>query len=290
MGAGNMTGWIGLALVYGILKGGREIAKKKALGKSAVLEVLFFYTLLSFVMVVPDAKNAMGLQPVQYLYVALKSFVIFIAWLCGFYALDKMPVSLYGVLDLSRMLFSTLLGVVFIGERLTWTLTAALVMVTAGLMLLRVKHGGSNTMEREKVTAVTLLLALASCFLNSVSGTMDKVLMRSMNSSQLQFWYMLFLTLFYAVFLIARKEKFNWRRTLGNGWIWLMSLVFVIGDRALFLANGIEGSRVTVMTLLKQSGCIVTILGGKLVFGEKDTGWKLMCAGIILAGIVLSVL
>ena len=51
--------WMLLVLVYGLLKGAREIVKKKSLQYSSVMEVLFFYTLFAFLMVVPDYKNAM---------------------------------------------------------------------------------------------------------------------------------------------------------------------------------------------------------------------------------------
>ena len=103
--------WIFLVLFYGILKGVREIVKKKALQKSTVMEVLFFYTFLAFLFVLPQAKDAGGLEPKYYFYIGLKSFVIFLAWICSFKAISKMPISLYGVLDLSRVLFATLLGV-----------------------------------------------------------------------------------------------------------------------------------------------------------------------------------
>jgi drug/metabolite transporter (DMT)-like permease len=75
-----------------------------------------------------------------------------------------------------------------------------------------------------------------------------------------------------------------------NGWIWLLALLFVAADKALFIANGMEASKVTVMTLLKQSGCVVTILAGKFIFKEKNVGYKLFCAGIIVIGIVIGVL
>ena len=108
--------WMLLVLLYGVLKGVREVVKKKALTKNTVMEVLFFYTLLAFLFVVPDAKNAMGMEPKYYFYVALKSFVIFLAWIFSFKAIDKMPISIYGILDLSRVLFATLLGVFVLQE------------------------------------------------------------------------------------------------------------------------------------------------------------------------------
>ena len=71
--------WMLLVLLYGVLKGAREIVKKKALTKSSVIEVLFFYTLLGFLFVTPQAPSAMGLEPKYYFWIALKSFVIFLA-------------------------------------------------------------------------------------------------------------------------------------------------------------------------------------------------------------------
>ena len=111
--------WIALVLVYGILKGVREVVKKKSLEKSTVMEVLIVYTLLAFLMVVPDYKNAMGVEPKFLVFIAFKSFVIFVAWICSFKAINRMPISLYGVLDLSRVLFSTLLGTAVLGEVLS---------------------------------------------------------------------------------------------------------------------------------------------------------------------------
>ena len=65
--------------------------------------------------------------------------------------------------------------------------------------------------------------------------------------------------------------------------------MFVIGDKALFIANGMADSRITIMTLIKQSGCIVTIIGGKFIFKEKNTAYRFFCAAVIICGIVLGV-
>ena len=281
--------WMLLVLLYGVLKGVREVVKKKALTKNTVMEVLFFYTLLAFLFVVPDAKNAMGMEPKFYFYVALKSFVIFLAWIFSFMAIDKMPISIYGILDLSRVLFAMLLGVFVLKEVLGLYQITGLALVSAGLILLKFRPRSTKNGQKENVQVIYVLSAFASCILNAVSGLMDKLLMRDISSSQLQFWYMLFLVSYYGIYLVVTRTTIR-KSVLKNGWIWLLSLLFVIADRALFIANGMEGSRVTVMTLIKQSGCVVTILAGKFIFKEKNIGYKLFCAAVIVAGIVISVL
>lgn len=314
-----MGAWIWLVLLYGVIKGVREIVKKKSMEKNTVLEVLFVYTLLSFLMVVPGAPKAGGVEGRTMLFIALKSFVIFVAWILSFKAIKRMPISLYGLLDLSRVIFSTLMGVIVLGEVMSLWQVAGLTLVCMGLLLYRYRtgqtHGGekkrnktdrraavkgevtgadrnaaANGEPAERVETGIVLFALLSCLLNGVSGTMDKLLMKSVTSTQLQFWYMLFLLLFYALYIIVTKEKIKLLTALKNYWIWILSILFVIGDKALFIANQSPDSRVTIMTLLKQAGCIVTILAGKFIFKEKNIGYKLFCAGVIITGIVLAVL
>lgn len=285
--------WIALVLLYGILKGVREIVKKKALEKNSTIEVLFMYTLLSFLIVLPDAKNAMGVEPHFYFYIAMKSFVIFLAWMFSFKAIKKMPISLYGVLDLSRVLFATLLGVAVMQEVLGPFQVIGLVLVSVGLLLLKYHPGnrqGAAVVSGGTVEVRYVVMAFASCMLNAISGLLDKILMRDISSSQLQFWYLLFLTSFYLLYILLRRIPMNWGSAVRNKWVWLLSLLIVIADRALFMANGMEGSRITVMTLLKQAGCVVTILAGRFLFHEKNTTHKLVCAAIIIAGIVAAVM
>ena len=250
------------------------------------------YTFLSFVMVLPSAGKAVGVESRFWFYIALKSFVIFLAWMCSFRAIKRMPISLYGVLDLSRVLFATMLGVAVMQETLGVFQTVGLILVSAGLLLLKYRPGHRQDMASmgQAVEIKYVVMAFASCLLNAVSGLLDKILMRDITSSQLQFWYLFFLTLFYLLYILLSRSQINWKRAFCNKWVWLLSLLIVIADRALFVANGMEGSRITVMTLLKQAGCIVTILAGRFLFKEKNTTHKLVCAGVIIAGIVIGVM
>ncbi|MGN0166358.1 MAG: EamA family transporter [Lachnospiraceae bacterium] len=280
--------WMLLVLVYGVLKGAREIAKKKALQKNSVVEVLVFYTLLSFLMVLPEGPKAMNIEPVFLIPVAFKSFIIFVAWMCSFKAIKKLPISIVGILDLSRVLFATLLGYIVLGEDPTVPQVVGLLFVCTGLLCLK---GGKRTQKggQEQVQSKYVVIVMISCILNAVSGLMDKILMRDLTSGELQFWYMLFLMLFYVIYALAVRTKFDVKTLIKNYWVWILSLMFVIADRCLFIANGYPDSKVTIMTLIKQSGCIVTILGGKLIFKEKNITYKLFCATIIIVGIVIAV-
>lgn len=291
-----------LVLVYGVIKGLREICKKKALEKNSVTEVLLVYTFLSLLICTPQIPNARGLTINQYLWVALKAFVIFIAWIAGFKAIKKLPISLCGVLDLSRVLFASLLGVIVLGEKITFFKGIGLLFVSAGLLFLRFnpfeKKGKSSSAEsnspsiseerNDSSIRFFIFLAFLSCILNAVSGLLDKILMKEMNSSQLQFWYTFFLVVYYSIYALVRRIKIH-GSVWSNGWVWFLAVGLIVMDKALFIANGYPESQVTVMTMIKQSSVIISILSGKFIFKEKNILHKALCAVIIIAGILIGI-
>ncbi len=319
--------WMLLVLVYGIIKGIREICKKKALEINSVIEVLLVYTFLSLVICIPQAPHAIGLTAVQYFWIAVKAFVIFVAWIAGFKAIKRLPISMYGILDLSRVLFASLLGIIVLKENVSANKIAGLILVSAGLLFIKfnpfkkktsskkcdrtlsdassaacadqlekipdgkrkeIAGGYASAGQPDNKTSWFVFLAFFSCILNAVSGLLDKILMKEMNSSQLQFWYTLFMVIYYAVYTVCTKTKIS-KSIWKNVWVYLLAVGLVVMDKALFIANGMPDSQITVMTLIKQSSVIVAIIAGKFVFREKDILHKILCAAIIVTGIVVGV-
>ena len=278
--------WILFIVIYSLLKGSREGMKKAALKKSSSTEILFFYTLVGLILVLPFSKDAFSLAPLYIFYAFLKALVVCTAWIFAFRALKNMSVSLYGVMDLSRMVFSTALGVFVLGEAFTVNKAIGVSLVILGLLLVNLKKSTSG----KGMSVTVLVAALLNCFFNAVSGTMDKILMQYMKSSQLQFWFMFFMTVIYGVVILIRREKISMKCLKNNFWIPLMSLSLIVGDKLLFEANRSPLSEVTLMTVIKQSSVLVTVLTGWLVFKEKNILYKLMCTGIVLTGIFVALL
>ena len=278
--------WIALVCVYGILKGVRDVIKKKAMEKNSAMEVLFFYTFTSFLFVTPEVKNAISIDFHNIGFIMIKSAIIFIAWICSFKAIKKLPIGFYGIMDMSRVIFATALGVLVLGETLTEHKIVGMALVLIGLLFVNMgKNSGG-----EKAKAVYIFLVLVSCLCNAVSELLDKMLMQSMNSGQLQFWYMFFLVVLYLVYMLVTKTKIQWRTLYKNYWVIILSVLFVIGDKALFIACSKPDSTVVAMTLIKQCSVMVTILGGRLVFKEKRTLYKMLCAAVIIAGILFAII
>lgn len=286
--------WIALVTLYGLFKGFRDITKKKAMQLSSTIEVLFAYTLISFIMgavlsFTADTKSPLAINYSYLWIIAVKSSIIFIAWICSFKAINKLPIGFYGIMDMSRVIIAAILSVVFLHETPTAFKIAGMALVLTGLLLVNLKKDG----ETGKSAATGyILLVLVSCLMNAVSEILDKFLMGStdISTGQLQFWYMLFLVVLYFGYMLVSRTKIEWKNLLRNYWLIIMSILFVFGDRALFEACRYENSSVITMTLIKQCSVLITIIGGRIVFKEQHTVYKLLCAAVIIAGIVISVL
>lgn len=257
--------------------------KKAALKKSGPNEILFFYTFLGFLMTLPFAPQAFTLSGKEIFYVFLKSSACSVAFLFSFLALKKMSVSLYSIMDLSRVLFSTSLGVLILGESFTIYKAIGMVLVILGLLLVNLKKQS----QKAPLTLFTLFAIFMNCFFNAISGIFDKVLMKSILPTQMQFWFMLFMTIIYGIILLVKREQISFKTVTKNYWIPIMSFTLVFGDLLLFYANAAPASQVTLMTLIKQSAIIVSVVSAKFVFKEKNILYKLMCAAIVVSGIII---
>ena len=291
--------WIFLILLYGIFKGFREALKKKAMETRSVAEVLFFYTLFAFALVIPFSSGIFSLSWRAHIIIFFKSFAIFIAWICALNSIKKLPLSVYCIADMGRMVFSIILGIIVLNEALFWTDLIGIALVLTGILLVNVrlkkKAPADNTLSGK-----ILLLVLGSCILNAVSGTIDKWLLSTHNapkfflgdeivtSSQMQFWYMLYLVTLYGIYLIAKRQRVNFKANVKSPVIWTLSLLFIIADRALFIANEDPNSTILGMTLLKQTSVIVTIILGRVLYKEKNIVYRILCAILIICGIVVA--
>ena len=278
--------WVWLVLFYGLSKGVRDGLKKLAMKKSSFIEVLFLHSLLTFIFSIPFTENAFDISLLSYILIFIKSLVVFIAWMFSYKALAKMPLSYFGIIDMSRVMFTILFGIIVLGERLTFGGIIGLILVMLGLILVNVPKADA---KEEKLNKKYLAIAICSCILNAVSGTMDKVYTKYVSPGQLQFWYMLFLTVLYLIYIMATKTEVSLSSIKTNPYIVVLSILLTLSDRALFMANSIPDSSISIMTLIKQSSILVTILFGKYVFKEKNILYRLICSLIIIAGIMIAV-
>lgn len=296
--------WIYLILFYGICKSVREVLKKKSMERCSVIEVLFFYTFFAFLLTIPFSigKGIFDVGLKYHLFMLAKAIMIFIAWLLAMNAIKKLPLGLYCVMDMSRMLFSILFGVIFLGETLGLLQGIGMALVLIGVTIVNFKR---DKKTGEKTTYKAIPLILISCLLNGLTSLVDKFTLsqtaentffggETLNDAQMQFWYMLYLCSLYGLYIlfkfIFKKEKINAKRCLTCPYIYFLSLLFMLADRAMFIANSSQNSQLVTLTVLQQVSVIATILLGRILYKEKHVVYRILCALLIICGIVLSVI
>lgn len=279
--------WMILAITYGALKGIRECMKKEALKKSSLMEILFLYMLVGFAFTIPDTKSALSIEPVFILLGFFKAVIVCTGFVLSFIAIRGLPIGFYSIMSLGQMVFTTLLGVIFLKEDFGVYNLIGLTLVVGGLVLVNLKKHGEGS---KQIRLFSIAAVLGYTFLNSVSAAMDKVLTKHISPAQLQFWFMFFSVIFYGIIILVKREKVSFKSLGTNIWIPLMGFFLVFGDRLLFMANASQNSKITVMTLLMQCSVIITIILGKVVYREKDFLYRLFCAAVVICGIVVGTL
>lgn len=120
-------------------------------------------------------------------------------------AINGMPISMYSVINLSRIIFSIILSIIILGEQLTITILIGIIIVILGLIL--VNNKSEDEIERKNTNLKIVWILLIACLLNAISSILDKKLLTVITSEQLQFWALLFLTIFYWLILLIKKER-----------------------------------------------------------------------------------
>lgn len=207
-------------------KGCKRYNKEKGNGEKQCYGGAVFLHVYKLFIVTPSVKNALSIDFHYIGFVMIKSAIIFIAWICSFKAIKKLPIGFYGIMDMSRVIFATVLGVTVLGEVMTGHKIAGMALVLVGLLFVNAKGKG---LGEEKTKPIYIVLVLISCLCNAVSELLDKMLMQSMNSGQLQFWYMFFMVILYLGYMIVTKTKIDFRTIYKNYWILILSVLFVIG-------------------------------------------------------------
>ena len=166
-----MQNWILYTLIYALFTGFFQCARKKAVEKNSIYEVLAIFSTISFILVSLTSKDVFNIGFTPLMIIFTKSIIIVISWILSLYAIQKMPISLYSIINLSRIVFSIMLSVIFLGEQLTTLLIIGAIIIILGLFLVN----KVSNVENEKETSLkVVLILLISCLFNSVSAIIDK--------------------------------------------------------------------------------------------------------------------
>ncbi len=294
--------WVALALLSALFLGLYDLGTKHAVRDNAVLPVLFFANLCSatvwlMLMTIdrsggglPDLFHVAPLTSFQHLQLAFKSLLVGTSWICGYFALKHLPVSIASPIRATGPMWTLCGALLVLAERPSWLELVGVGITLAsfvGLSLAGAKEG--IHFHRNK----SIWLLVAGTLLGATSGLYDKFLLhrQGFTAATVQAWFAIYLAAMFAPLALGWKLRL-WPRNVFH-WRWsilVVSFGLLIADFLYFHALRDSEALVSLVASIRRGSTLVAFAGGLWLFHEKN-GWQKLPAVLgVLAGIALTLL
>lgn len=286
--------WLLLAFLSATLLGFYDVFKKKALQGNAVLPVLFLNTLFCSLIFLPVALRPevpFGGWEVQR-YIVLKSIIVLSSWICGYFGMKHLPLTMVGPINATRPVMVLLGALLIFGERLNlYQWVGVLLAILSFYMLSRSGKKEGIDFKHNRWIALTVMAAL----IGAVSGLYDKYLMApheaggvGLNRMTVQSYFN-----FYQCAIMGAMVVLLWypqrRRSTPLHWDWSIPLIGIFlsaADFVYFYALSLDGALISVVSMVRRSSVVVSFLIGAIVFHEKNLRSKVVDLMLVLLGMI----
>jgi drug/metabolite transporter (DMT)-like permease len=225
----------------------------------------------------------------QHLLLAAKSLLVACSWMCGYFAVKHLPVSLASPIRATGPVWTLLGALLVLGERPSWLELLGIVVTLASFVGLSVV-GAREGIHFHRNRWVGWLLA--GTLLGATSGLYDKFLLGRIGfaASTVQAWFSIYLALLFLPLAIG--WKFRWWPRQEFHWRWSVlgvSAALLVADFVYFSALRDPEALISLVSSLRRGGTLVAFAGGLLLFGELNGRQKLPAVLGVLAGIILTI-
>lgn len=280
--------WI-LAFVSAALLGCYDASKKVSLAGNAVFPVLFLNTLLSALIFSPFLfSTGFGDWHTQ-LYILAKSALVLSSWICGYFAMKHLPLTIVGPVNATRPVLVLLGAMLLFGERLNLLQSIGVGLAILAYFLMRHTGKSEGIDFRHNKWVVFLILGV---LLGSASGLYDKYLMSplylGLEKNQVLCWYSLYQAILMGILLLvlwvprrATTTPFQWRWSIP-----LISIFLCGADFAYMQALSQPDALISVVSMIRRGSVLVSFAIGAFLLHEKN----LRAKSLDLAMMLLSML
>lgn len=287
--------WITLAIISSVSLGIYDIFKKMSLRGNNVLTVLFLNTLIGALLMSPvvigniaDGSWGFGGNAASHLMILLKSAIVLSSWIMGYFAIKHMPLTITGSINATRPILVLVGAMLIFGERLNALQWAGITLGFTSLVFISLvgrKEGFSVRSNK------WIWLAFGATLMGAVSGLYDKYLLRSLPALEVQAWYSLYQLCIMGI-TISMLKRSRYADASPFVWRWsipCIALFLTLADLAYFYALSLDGSMISVVSMIRRGSVIVSFFYGAFALHEKNIGLKLVDLGILLIALVLLV-
>ncbi len=268
--------WFFLAVFSAVCLGFYDVFKKVSLRDNAVLPVLLLNTLIGSLLFLPLILSSYaGVLPASshwfvpnstisaHLWVFLKAIIVLSSWICGYFAMKHLPITLVGPINATRPVMTNKSG----------------------------RKEGIDFLRNRWILLLVLAALLGAC-----SGLYDKFLLRSpslggvgLNPIFVQSWFNLYQfglmsLIFGLLWWPIRKTTtpFQWRWSIVG-----ISIFLALADLVYFYALTDPDVLIAIVSMTRRSSVLVSFLFGVFLWRENNARAKAFDLLLVFISLIL---
>jgi transporter family protein len=290
--------WILCALASALCLGFYDVMKKLSVRGNNVLTVLLLNTVFGTLFMLPvigagaaEGNFGFGNTLHGHLMIAVKAVIVLGSWLLGYFAIKHLPLTIQGPINASRPVMVLVGAVAIYGESLNWLQWVGIVLGFASLYF--ISRAGADEGFSLRGSR-WIWMAIGAAVLGAVSGLYDKYLLRSYRPLEVQAWYSLYqcLLMTCAIFTLRRlgagaagvSTRFSWRWSIP-----MISVFLTVADIAYFYSLSLEGSMISIVSMIRRGSVVVPFLYGALVLHESNLRTKTIDLMLLMLSVAILV-
>lgn len=220
-----------------------------------------------------------------HLMVILKAFIVLSSWICGYFGLKHLPLTIVGPINATRPVIVLAGAMLFFGERLNIYQWTGVILSILSIFLM--SRAGKKEDIDFRSNRWVWCVAVAT-IMGAISGLYDKFIMKSLSPMFVQSWFN-----FYQMIIMSVICGLIWwptrKQTTPFRWRWaipLISIFICLADFAYFTSLNDPDSMISVVSLVRRSSVIISFICGVAIFKERNLRAKILDLILLLTGMV----
>lgn len=265
-----------------------DVCKKHAVKDNSVMPVLFMATLsgtLFFILF--SALNGTLLPALtcslnEFCLVFIKSSLVASSWICVYYAMRELPISLASPIRSTSPLWTMIGGIAIFREIPTLLQGIGMAAILTGYMFFSIFGKKEGFPWKSK----GMQLIIAGTLLGAASALYDKFLLNTLHFDRqmLQLYFSLDLVILLGAawgirMFFGHRHPFIWKWSIPA-----TGILLIAADYAYFFAVSLEGAPISMISLLRRCSCAVSFFVGAMIFHDRNIRRKTMALLLLIAG------
>jgi drug/metabolite transporter (DMT)-like permease len=266
-----MAGWLACIVVM-------TVAGREATSRVSVFQVMELRSLMGILLLYPLVRRAGGLRAMKTPHIkrhVLRNIVHFGAQCCWFLALTLIPLAQVISIEFTMPIWTAILAVAFLGERMGVWKTTAVVLGLVGVVVIVRPFGGEISSGQ--------LIALTAAVGYAMSVTLVKSLTRTDKVIVIMFWMVVIQAALGVIPAIAL-----WQWPSAYVWAWLVVIGFCGTYSHWCLTQALLHADATIVVPMDFLRVPLAALTGWLVYAERIDLLTAAGAALILSGNLLN--